>query len=89
MVTGHFHYGRQLYSDVVELFSFVFCRLVTRQKHFSRERLHWMLVLQVDTYTRGEPTDVTISLACIVQTSENRMFMVDVSTSVDISNLKY
>ena len=48
-----------------------------------------MLVLQVDAYTRGRPTDVTITLARIVQASENRTFIVDISTLVDVSNLKY
>ena len=89
VVTGHFHYGRQLYSDVAKLFSFVFCRPVTGQKHYSRERLHWTLVLQVDVYTRGRPTDITITLARIVPASETRMFIVDISTLVDVSNLEY
>ena len=89
MVTGCFHYGRRLYSDVAKLFSFFFCHPVTGRKHYSRECLHWTLVLQVDVYTRGRPTDVTITLACIVQASENRTFIVDVSTLVDVSNLEY
>ena len=89
VVTGHFHYGRQLYSDVAKLFSFIFCRPVTGRKHYSREHLHWMLMLQVDIYTMGGPTDVTITLAYIVQASETRTFIVDVSTLVDVSNLDY
>ena len=48
-----------------------------------------MLVVQIDVYTRGGPTDVTITLARIVQASENRTFIVDVSTLVDVCNLKY
>ena len=89
VVTGRFHYGRRLYSDVAKLFSFIFCHPVTGRKHYSRERLHWTLVLQVDVYTRGGPMDVTITLACIVQASETRAFIVDISTLVDVSNLVY
>ena len=46
-------------------------------------------MLQVDIYTRGGPMDVTITLAHIIQASETRTFIVDVSTLVDISNLEY
>ena len=46
-------------------------------------------MLQVDIYTRGGPTDVTITLVRIVQASETRTFIVDVSTLVGISNLVY
>ena len=45
-----------------------------------------MVVLYVDASTKGGPTDVTISLACIIQASEN-MFLADVSTLLDVSNL--
>ena len=38
---------------------------------------------------KGGPMDVTITLARIAQASENMMFMVDISTLVDISNLEY
>ena len=89
VVTGRFHYGRRLYSDVAKLFAFMFCHLVTGRKHCSRGHWHWTLVLQIDIYTRGRPTDITITLARIVQMSETRTFIVDVSTLVDVSNLVY
>ena len=44
----------------------LFGRPVTGRKHYSRGRWHWTSVVQIDVYTRGGPTDVTITLACIV-----------------------
>ena len=45
-------------------------------------------MLWMDACMKGGPTDVTISLACIVHASEYMTFLVDVSTLVDVSNLE-
>ena len=58
-------YSTMWLNDMDKL-GILFCRPVTGQKHYSRGRWHWTLVVQIDVYMRGRPMDVTITLARIV-----------------------